>query len=95
MTADIFPDPGFEPDEAPEEVPPVRAAPGLLDRLGAYVLAQGRHLLCWLPVALGLGAVLYFALPFEPPVWSTVPLFLMGTGLILRGKKPCFPGCPE
>jgi competence protein ComEC len=42
---------------------------GILPWLVAQLLAERERWLLWLPVALGLGVGLYFALPVEPPVW--------------------------
>jgi competence protein ComEC len=45
----------------------------------------------WLPVALGTGAGLYFALPVEPPVWAgwvAVAAGLVAAGLAFRRPWP-------
>ena len=49
---------------------------------------QGR-LALWLPVAMGVGVLLYFALRFEPPGWwSAVALLPAPLALWLRGRNP-------
>ena len=35
----------------------------------ARLLEERERWLLWLPVALGTGVALYFALPVEPPLW--------------------------
>jgi hypothetical protein len=35
-----------------------------------FLAGQREHVLIWVPVFLGLGAALYFALPFEPSYLS-------------------------
>ncbi|WP_371818897.1 ComEC/Rec2 family competence protein [Gluconobacter sp. P1C6_b] len=47
-------------------------------------LDQGRQMICWLPVAVGLGAMLYLVLPFEPSILcvvlaTTLPILTGGT----------------
>jgi competence protein ComEC len=53
------------------------ARPDLLSWLVANLLAERERWLLWLPVALGVGIAMYFALPLEPPLW------LGATGLLL------------
>ncbi|EPX78383.1 ComEC/Rec2 family competence protein [Salipiger mucosus] len=50
-----------------------------LNWVGAALVAQRGHLFPWVPVFLGCGIGLYFALPDEPPVW----LLGLCTGLAL------------
>ena len=64
------------------ELPP---QPWVIRRLASE---QGR-LALWMPVALGLGVLIYFALRFEPPGWwslSAAPP--LGLALWLRGRAP-------
>jgi len=43
----------------------------------------------WLPVLLGTGAGLYFALPFEPPLWGGVAVVAAGlTTAVLAFRHP-------
>lgn len=46
----------------------------------------------WLPVLLGAGIALYFALPLEPPVWLA-PVLLLPLALLLLAARRA-PGCP-
>ena len=46
-----------------------RAWPGIWLWLRAQLLAERERWLLWLPVAMGTGVALYFALPAEPPLW--------------------------
>ena len=52
----------------------------------ATLLAERERWALWLPVALGLGVVLYFALPFEPSVWlgPTWVVLAIAVGIALR-----------
>ncbi|MFB9943289.1 ComEC/Rec2 family competence protein [Gluconobacter oxydans] len=58
-------------------------------------LEQGRQMICWLPVAFGLGAMLYLVLPFEPSVlcvvFVTVLPILMGAACFWWGWQRLFP----
>ncbi len=49
---------------------------GVLPWLVARLLAERERWLLWLPVALGIGIGIYFALPAEPPVWLGPALLL-------------------
>ena len=46
-----------------------RLADGILPWLAARLLEERERWLLWLPVAMGTGVALYFALPAEPPLW--------------------------
>ncbi len=49
--------------------------------------AQGGRFVLWLPVAMGLGVALYFALHFEPPLWwgaAALALSLAGYLIVRR-----------
>ena len=62
-----------------------RAAPWLAGQL----LAERERWLLWLPVALGLGIGLYFALPLEPPLWLGPALLLVARpGLVWAWRWP-------
>jgi competence protein ComEC len=52
-------------------------APGLVAWLAGNLLAERERWLLWLPVGVGTGTAVYFALPVEPPVW------LGATGLLV------------
>ena len=54
-------------------------APGLLAWLAGNLLAERERWFLWLPVGLGTGVAMYFALPIEPPVW------LGAAGLLVAG----------
>jgi competence protein ComEC len=54
-----------------------RIAPDLAGWFAAKLLAERERWLLWLPVGMGAGIALYFALPIEPPAW------LGATGLLL------------
>ncbi len=62
---------------------------GVLD--GAFAAERERWLL-WTPVCLGAGIAIYFALPFEPSLWSGVLLTLASLALafISRDRLPVF-----
>jgi competence protein ComEC len=47
----------------------VNAFPSIVGRLGASLIAERERWALWLPVCLGVGIALYFALPAEPPLW--------------------------
>ncbi|MBS1103435.1 ComEC/Rec2 family competence protein [Gluconobacter sp. Dm-62] len=59
------------------------------------MLDQGRQMICWLPVAVGMGALLYLALPFEPSIVSVLLVTLLfglsGAGCLWRGWHLLFP----
>ena len=61
------------------------ATRGLLRRLGAALwaqfLAERDRWPLFVPVLIGLGVGIYFALPFEPPLWP--PLVLTAAGTVL------------
>ena len=46
----------------------------------------------WLPVAFGTGIAIYFALPSEPALWTTlaVPAIALGLVLSARGASPAY-----
>ncbi|WP_231100579.1 ComEC/Rec2 family competence protein [Gluconobacter potus] len=60
-----------------------------------FFLDQGRQMICWLPVAVGLGAMLYLVLPFEPSVLCivlvTVLPILIGSACFWWGWQRLFP----
>ncbi|MBL8703498.1 MAG: ComEC family competence protein [Rhodospirillales bacterium] len=71
-----------------EEGQPVWRPPWRLrDRIAAPFLAEREQWALWLPVALGLGILGYFALPAEPPWWIGVAWALAGVAM-LRGLGP-------
>ncbi|MDA8232321.1 MAG: ComEC/Rec2 family competence protein [Magnetospirillum sp.] len=41
----------------------------------------------WLPVAVGAGIAVYFALPAEPPSWTGAVVFAAALGLALAGRR--------
>lgn len=52
--------------------------------LKSCVVAERERWFLWVPVLLGLGIALYFALPFEPGlVWGLAPALVCGAGLFL------------
>lgn len=57
-------------------------------------LDQGRQMICWLPVVVGLGAMLYLVLPFEPSILCvvlvTVLPILMGAACFWWGWQRLF-----
>lgn len=58
-------------------------------------LDQGRQMICWLPVAVGLGAMLYLVLPFEPSILCivlvTVLPILLGAACFWWGWQRLYP----
>jgi competence protein ComEC len=59
------------------------AAGSLLAWLAGNLLAERERWFLWLPVALGTGIALYFALPLEPPVWLGASGSLVATVILL------------
>ena len=60
-------------------------------RLDALIAAQQGRLLLWLPVAMGLGIVVYFQWPTEPAAfWRWVFLPLLVAALAWRGRAPAW-----
>ena len=57
-------------------------------RTVAIFLAERERWALWLPVALGLGVVVYFALPFEPSLWlgPTWVALAIVVGIALRAR---------
>ena len=51
------------------------------------MVAQSDRLILWLPVAFGLGAAVYLALRFEPPVWPIALGFGLVAGLTLWWQR--------
>jgi len=51
------------------------------------MVAQSDRLILWLPVAFGLGAGVYLALRFEPPIWPIAFGFGLVAGLILWWQR--------
>jgi competence protein ComEC len=58
--------------------------------------AQRGMLFCWVPVCLGIGIGLYFALPVEPPVPGLLALagVALALGLLLRRRLLAWPPLP-
>lgn len=55
--------------------------------LAAGLIRQRGHLFSWVPVALGFGIGLYFALPAEPPVWGLVLAAGVGAALLALSRR--------
>lgn len=53
----------------------------------AGLSGQRGHLFPWVPVALGGGIGLYFALPVEPPVWVLIGAALAGTFVLVLSRR--------
>ncbi len=68
-----------------------QARAGLGAWLATRLLEENTRWILWLPVGLGLGIGVYFALPIEPPVWLG-PIALLApaaaVGLRWRGGRP-------
>lgn len=78
--------PPSEPDPPPVPAPhPARQLLALAGRwLGDHLVAERERWFLWVPVAIGVGIVLYFSLPIEPPLWSfalSLPI-LVGAGVV-------------
>ena len=54
--------------------------------LGECLLAERARWPLWLPVFLGLGIALYFAIPAEPPAWVGGVLVALAGGALLLGR---------
>ena len=65
-----------------------RARPGLSARLRATFDAEQEQWFLWVPVMLGIGIALYFALPVEPALWvpALVLAVAFGVHLAARGR---------
>ncbi|MBI3447230.1 MAG: ComEC/Rec2 family competence protein [Magnetospirillum sp.] len=59
--------------------------------MGERLLAERARWPLWLPVFLGFGIALYFALPAEPPSWAGIALILVGGGGILAARGRVLP----
>jgi competence protein ComEC len=55
------------------------AGPAVGPWLAACLLEERERWILWLPVGIGAGVALYFALPVEPPSWLGAALLLAGT----------------
>ncbi|HEX3209065.1 MAG TPA: hypothetical protein VHQ91_06780 [Geminicoccaceae bacterium] len=68
-----------------------QARAGLGAWLATRLLEENTRWILWLPLGLGLGIGVYFALPIEPPVWLG-PIALLApaaaVGLRWRGGRP-------
>jgi len=66
------------------------AVRALAGRLGAELLAERERWVLWLPVAVGSGVAVYFALPVEPARWigPAVILAAASAALALRRRLP-------
>ena len=73
------------------------AAPDLLAWLARNLLAERERWFLWLPVGLGAGVAVYFALPVEPPVWLGAVGLLVAAVLLFwlwwRLSASAFSGC--
>ena len=59
----------------------------LIDRIrhsGAYL--AGEQPVCWLAVAMALGIVAYFALPFEPSIWPSIVVACLSGGILWSSR---------
>src|SRR5438094_877414 len=57
--------------------------------LAAQLAAERERWLLWLPVAIGCGVALYFALPMEPPPWIAAGGLVLGlAGLWPLRRRP-------
>lgn len=66
-------------DPAAAGDPPGRPGRALWRALAVRLLAERERWLLWVPVGMGLGILLYFALPVEPPGWlGTAALAAVG-----------------
>lgn len=62
--------------------------------LGRSALAERHRWPLWLPVALGTGTALYFAMPVEPPLWTAwaaLAVFVVLIAAGLRGSSTWIP----
>jgi competence protein ComEC len=61
-----------------------------LEGLNRSALAERHRWVLWLPVALGTGTALYFAIPVEPSpwaAWTALVLFVVLVAAGLRGRN--------
>ncbi|MBT6094163.1 MAG: DUF4131 domain-containing protein [Rhodospirillaceae bacterium] len=49
--------------------------------------SERERLALWIPVLFGMGIGGYFALPFEPPVWSTAPVLVLAGGMLWFARR--------
>ena len=87
--------PDLDPRELLDSVEDFDLVPKPPSAVIRSVLDQGRQMICWLPVAVGLGAVFYLALPFEPSivsvVFGTLLMGLSGAACLRWGWQRLFP----
>lgn len=57
--------------------------PSLWAWLAGNLLAERERWFLWLPIGLGAGIAVYFALPVEPPVWLGAAGFLLASTVLL------------
>lgn len=60
----------------------------MIDRLGAWLAVERERWALWLPVALGAGVALFFALPVDPPPLVALVVFIpaAGAAYAMRGR---------
>ncbi|MGE3906538.1 MAG: ComEC/Rec2 family competence protein [Reyranellaceae bacterium] len=83
-------------DPALSKVQPASAIPVRPTRIAAWLAAQaaeerGRWAL-WLPAAFGSGIGVYFALPFEPPLWPALTFSVVAAVLAVLARRTAFIG---
>lgn len=67
---------------------PIPARPAWAAAIPAALAAQWDRLVLWLPVAMGCGIILYFALPEEPPAFLAAPALMpLPAALWLRRRE--------
>jgi competence protein ComEC len=60
-------------------------------RLGAALLAERERWILWLPVAVGAGVALYFALPSEPERWIGPAAMIVALAAAIAGRRRTVP----
>ena len=69
--------------------PYVQMEPALQPWVTRWLEAEQGRLALWLPVALGVGVLLYFAPRFEPPLWwGGAALLPAGLAAWCRARRP-------
>jgi competence protein ComEC len=77
------------------ETSPSGSRPLALRRIQAIFLAERDRWILWLPVLVGAGIAIYFALPAEPPPWAGITLAAMAgmfCALALLSSGERYPG---
>lgn len=68
-------------------LPAYECSGGMSARLAETLMAERDRWALWLPVGVGAGVALYFALPLEPPSWLGLALLVVSAGLAWSARR--------